>query len=146
MGKHYLLRCLTRRHQDVDSTPISPIPRRYQGYKTLLGNGGRVYMLWHSRSPRHDILLRSDLRILEPFAHRQVHQQTGSLARPFGHKYRDRCDHISYPSTHSPPTEYEYATEDRCHWGVLHRYRSLPDHHAPAGLYYNRREDFGCII
>ena len=105
MGKHPVLRHLARRHQDVNPTPIPPIPRRNQDYKVLLGHGGRVCVLWNCWHLHDDILLRPSVRILEPIAHRQVYQQRGPLAQPFGNEYRDRRDHLSYPSPHGPATE-----------------------------------------
>lgn len=128
MGKHHLLRRVTCRYQDFDPTPIPPIPRRDKGYKILLGHGRRVYMLRNSWGPRHHLLLRPRLGILEPFANRQVHQQARSLAYPFGYQYCHRCHHLPHTCADGSQVKHEHETEDRSYWRFLCRYHVSTPH------------------
>jgi hypothetical protein len=71
---------LPSRRQDIDPAPIPPIPRRDQGHTILLVHGRCLYVLRHRQRLHRNLRLRSRLGILEPFTHRQVRQQNGSLA------------------------------------------------------------------
>lgn len=163
MGKHHLLRHLARRYKNVDPTSIPPIPRWQKDYKILLVHGGRVYMLRNSRGLRHHLLLHSCLWVLEPVADRQMHQQAGSLADPFGHQHCHRCHHLPHTSADGSQVEHECETKDRGHRRLLHRNhvsvyhpasprvsdsltsdQSMSHHRSKARQCNHRCKDLGC--